>query len=143
MYYRGDYMPNAYVVGDSVRYGGDFWVCIQDVAAGAPAPAPPFWEKAVDVPETVAMALNDLTDVDTTGATDGQALVKGAGGWVPGTVAVDMSAYARKDGAAFTGTVTAPGLAPNTGPSVRNTYFLTAPPDNALGADGDIAIVVA
>jgi hypothetical protein len=50
--------------------------------------------------------------------------------------------YAELAGAAFTGTVTAPGLAPDAGPSVRNTYFLTAPPDAALGSDGDIAIVV-
>lgn len=40
------------------------------------------------------------------------------------------------------GTVTAAGLAPDAGPAVRNTYFLTAAPDGALGADGDIAIVV-
>jgi hypothetical protein len=46
-------------------------------------------------------------------------------------------------GAAFTGTVTAPGLAPDAGASVRNTFFLTAPPDDTLGNDGDIAIVVA
>jgi hypothetical protein len=38
---------------------------------------------------------------------------------------------------------TSPGLAPDAGKSLRNTYFLTAPPDNALGSDGDIAIVIA
>jgi hypothetical protein len=144
MYYKGDYMPNAYNVGDTVRWQNDLWVCINAVAAGGSAPAAPDWERAVDVPGMPS--LNDLTDVDTTGATDGQALVKSAAGWVPGTVTVpppDLTPYARKDGAAFTGTVTAPGLAPDAGAAVRNTYFLTAPPDAALGSDGDIAIVVA
>jgi hypothetical protein len=148
MVYKGDYMPNAYVVGDSVRYGGDFWVCIQDVAAGASAPVAPYWEKAVDVPEIVAMALDDLTDVNAPAPTDEQALLwdSATSKWVAGTVTTtppDLTPYALKSGTTFTGTVTAPGLAPDAGASVRNTYFLTAPPDAALGSDGDIAIVVA
>jgi hypothetical protein len=37
---------------------------------------------------------------------------------------------------------TSPGKAPDAGGSLRTTFFLTAPPDAALGSDGDIAIVV-
>jgi hypothetical protein len=95
----------------------------------------------------VALSLNDLDDVDTetTPPTDGQALVWATDEWVPGDVVVDppdLTPYARLDGSAFTGTVTAPGLGADAGPSVRNTYFLTAPPDDALGNDGDVAIVI-
>jgi hypothetical protein len=201
MYYRGDYMPNAYVVGDVVRAADGLWACVADVTAGAPAPAAPNWEKIAGsgggtVPDGTmvfkgaymplgyaandvvtssgslfiarhtipagapapahgadwallagaapSMALDDLTDVDTTGAADGQALVKGANGWVPGTVsapAPDLTPYARKDGADFTGNVTAPGHAPDAGASVRNTFFLTAVPPDTLGQDGDMAVV--
>jgi hypothetical protein len=122
------------------------WVCIQDVAAGGASPQPPYWEKAVDIP--APSALDDLTDVNAASPTDKQALLwdTATSKWIAGTVTTtppDLTPYARKDGTAFTGTVTAPGLAPDAGASVRNTYFLTAPPDAALGSDGDIAIVVA
>jgi len=95
----------------------------------------------------VALSLNDLDDVDTetTPPTEGQALVWATDEWVPGDVVVDppdLTPYAQLSGAAFTGPVTAPGLGADEGPSVRNTYFLTAPPDDALGNDGDVAIVI-
>ena len=53
MHFRGDYMPNAYVAGDTVRWQGDLWVATTDVAAGGSAPASPDWERAVDVPAAV------------------------------------------------------------------------------------------
>jgi hypothetical protein len=55
---------------------------------------------------------------------------------------VDLTPFALLAGAAFTGNVTAPGLAPDAGASVRNVFFLTADPDNSLGEDGDVAVVV-
>lgn len=42
----------------------------------------------------------------------------------------------------FTVPTTSPGKAPDAGGALRTTFFLTAPPDDALGSDGDIAIVV-
>lgn len=91
--------------------------------------------------------LDQLQDVVAPSPTDQQALLwdTATAKWVPGDVTVappDLSPYARKDGAAFTGTVTAPGLAPDAGRSVRNTFFLSAPPDDALGNDGDLAVVL-
>jgi hypothetical protein len=139
MTYKGDYMPNAYVVGDSVRFGGDFWVCIQDVNAGAPAPVAPYWEKAVDVPalsDEFPASVGEFNNAGTGTAAARWDHVHAA------PVPPDMSAYARKDGAAFTGTVTAPGLAPDAGASVRNTFFLTAAPPDTLGNDGDLAVVL-
>ena len=49
---------------------------------------------------------------------------------------------ARLGGADFTGTVTAPGLGVDEGPSLRNVFFLSAPPDDAMGEVGDMAVVV-
>lgn len=49
---------------------------------------------------------------------------------------------ARLGGADFTGTVTAPGLAVDEGGAVRTTYFLTEPPDDSLGQNGDMAVVL-
>ncbi len=143
MVWKGDYMPLAYQPGDTVRFQGDLWVCTNAVPGGVGAPSAPDWERAVDVPGFPS--LNDLTDVDTTGATDGQALVKSAAGWIPGTVTVplpDLTPYALKAGTDFTGNVTAPGHAPDAGASVRNVFFLTAAPPDTLGADGDMAVVV-
>jgi len=53
-------------------------------------------EVSGQVEVTVASAINDLTDVSTAGATNGQALVynSGAGTWTPGTVA---SSYGNAD----------------------------------------------
>ena len=86
MHYKGDYMPNAYVVGDTVRYQHDLWVCIQNVGAGASAPVAPYWERAVDVP----YQLNQISDVIAPSPSDGDVLVFGAasGDWANGSVAI-------------------------------------------------------
>jgi len=61
-------------------------------------------------------ALNDLTDVTTTGATDGQSLVFNAGAWAPATVSA--------------------GAGPSSGPQ----FFVQATDPGNAASDGDIWI---
>jgi hypothetical protein len=132
--YRGDYMPNAYQPGDAVRWHGDLWICVNAVAAGGSAPSAPDWERAAD-----GLPLSTPTDLGKYLSVDGA----GDPAWVTLAVppAPDLTPYALKAGAAFTGTVTA--VAPATGKAVRNVWFASAPPTAADGADGDMWVVTA
>lgn len=88
--------------------------------------------------------LDDLLDVDTTGAVPGNALVLDPTGqmWIPGEGGGggDLTDYARLDGADFLGPVTvAPSIANG---RVRNVWFLSSPPTDDEGENGDIAVVI-
>jgi hypothetical protein len=76
MAYKGDYLPNAYKVGDTVRWQGELWVCVQDVDAGASAPVAPFWEKVTTAGTTATVSemknpVASAADLPATGNTIG------------------------------------------------------------------------
>jgi hypothetical protein len=147
MVFKGAYMPLGYAANDVVTSGGDLFIARHTIPAGAGAPTHGAdWAKLAGAAAAPALALDALTDVDAAAPTDKQALLWDDAGkkWIAGTVATtppDLTPYAPLAGAVFTGNVTAPGHAPDAGASVRNTFFLTAPPPDTLGADGDMAVV--
>lgn len=77
-------MASSYgtVRGSILRYGATAWESVPPGTAGyvwtsAGSGADPTWQ-------AIALALNDLTDVNTAGAVNGNALVYNGSAWVPG-----------------------------------------------------------
>jgi hypothetical protein len=151
---------NDYAVGDVVLHHGSTWVALSVPPSGteptashhewalvaekgADGPAGPAGADAVGLPDAGFPNVHKVLTVNGLGV---PAWLDPSGGGVSAdapnlaTLGTDSKVLVDPD---FAVPTTSPGKAPDAGASLRNVFFLTAPPDDALGADGDLAVVTA
>ena len=85
--WQGDWdSGTAYDELDAVHHGGSAWIATEDTSAGEEPGTSAKWDLIAESAEFENADINDLNDVDTSGASDGDALTydSGSGEWVPG-----------------------------------------------------------
>jgi hypothetical protein len=135
--WKGAYAPTGFEVNDVVSWQGTSYICVVAVAPGTPTPD-------VDTASWRVMAQKGADGAAGPAGADGAAGPAGPSAvstQTPNLATLGSDSLIRVS-PDFTVPTTSPGKAPDAGGSLRTTFFLTAPPDAALGSDGDIAIVV-
>jgi hypothetical protein len=127
--WKGEYAPTGYAVNDVVSWQGTSYVCIAAVAAGTPTPDA----------DTASWKVMAAKGADGAAGPAGPTAVSAQ---TPNLASLGSDGLLRV-APDFAVPTTSPGKAPDAGAALRNTFFLTAPPDDALGQDGDMAVVIA